>query len=95
MRIKPDILVPSAFTPNSDGRNDVLKPLPFGIKVFLYFSVYNRYGQLVFKTGRAGEGWDGTIQGMPQPSGTFVYMAEGIDYLGNKIFRKGTSVLMR
>lgn len=95
MRIKPDILVPSAFTPNSDGHNDVLRPLPFGIKEFVYFSVYNRYGQLVFKTARAGDGWDGTILGMPQPSGTFVYMAEGIDYLGNKVFRKGTSVLIR
>jgi gliding motility-associated-like protein len=95
MKIKPDIIVPSGFTPNNDGQNDVLRPLPFGIKEFKYFSVYNRYGQLVFKTNRAGEGWDGTIQGQPQPTGVFVYVAEGIDYLGNKIFRKGTSVLVR
>lgn len=95
MKIKPDIIVPSGFTPNSDGQNDVLRPLPFGIKEFKYFSVYNRYGQLVFKTSRTGEGWDGTIQGQPQPTGVVVYMTEGIDYLGNVIFRKGTSVLVR
>jgi gliding motility-associated-like protein len=95
MKIKPDIIVPSGFSPNNDEQNDVLRPLLFGIKEFLYFSVYNRYGQLVFKTSRTGEGWDGTIQGQPQPTGVFVYMAEGIDYLGNKIFRKGTSVLIR
>lgn len=95
MKIKPDILVPSAFTPNGDGLNDVLKPLLFGIKEFKYFSVYNRFGQLVFKTNNPGIGWDGTMKGEPQPIGVFVYITEGTDYLGNRIFRKGITTLIR
>lgn len=95
MKLKPDILVPSGFTPNGDGLNDVLKPLPFGIREFKYFCVYNRYGQLVFKSERLNAGWDGTFKGIPQLTGSFVYSTEGIDYLGNRIFRKGTCVLIR
>ncbi|MFT4154664.1 PKD domain-containing protein [Parafilimonas sp.] len=95
MKIAPDILVPSGFTPNSDNLNDLLKALPFGIKEFKFFNVYNRYGQLIFTTKQASKGWDGTLNGTPQGSGTYVYMTKGIDYLGNVIFRKGTVVLIR
>ena len=42
-----------------------------------------------------GKGWDGIFNGVNQPSGTYVYQTEGSDYLGNKIFRKGTVVLIR
>jgi gliding motility-associated-like protein len=91
----PDIFVPSAFTPNFDGRNDVIKPIPVGIAQFYYFRVFNRWGQTVFATTKAGEGWDGTINGTQQPTGTYVYTAQGKDYLGHIISRKGTLVLLR
>jgi len=45
-----EIYVHSAFTPNGDGKNDVLKAIPVGIKKFLYFSIYNRWGQRIFFT---------------------------------------------
>ena len=91
----PDIFVPSAFTPNGDGRNDVLKPIPVGIKTFDYFKVFNRWGQLVYVTGEVGKGWDGNVNGTRQQSGTYVYVTQGIDYTGKIIFRKGTVVLIR
>lgn len=91
----PDIFIPSGFTPNSDGRNDVLKPLPVGIKTFNYFRIYNRWGQMIYSTASAGTGWDGTLGGKEQATGTYVYMAQGIDYLGKTIFKKGTVVLIR
>lgn len=94
-RTPPDIFVPTGFTPNSDGRNDVLKPIPVGIQNFSYFRVYNRWGQLVYQTGTIGHGWDGTIRGMEQPTGTYVFVTEGIDYTGKRVQRKGTSVLIR
>ncbi len=91
----PDIFVPSGFTPNGDGRNDILKPIAVGLKSLNYFRVFNRWGQLLYTTTSVGEGWDGTVNGKEQATGTFVYMAEATDYLGKTIFRKGTVVLIR
>lgn len=91
----PDIFVPSAFTPNGDGKNDVLRPKLVGITQFRYFSVYNRWGQLVFTTNQPGKGWDGNFNGTKQPSDSYVYQAEGADFTGKLVFRKGTAVLIR
>ncbi len=94
-RNNPDILVPSGFTPNNDGKNDIIKAIPIGIKLFQYFNVYNRFGQLLYSSPEIGKGWDGNFGGTSQPAGTYVYTTQGIDYLGNVIFRKGTVVLIR
>jgi gliding motility-associated-like protein len=91
----PEIYVPSAFTANGDGMNDLLYAIPVGIKKFLYFSIYNRWGQLVFTTSNPAVGWDGKIQGVQQSSATFVWVAEAVDYFGNLIHRKGTVTLVR
>lgn len=91
----PDIFVPTAFTPNNDAKNDVLKAFPVGLKSFLYFRIYNRWGQLIFQTNNANIGWNGLINGLIQQNGAYVYTAEGIDYTGKPIFRKGTTVLIR
>jgi gliding motility-associated-like protein len=91
----PDIFIPSAFTPNQDGLNDILKPFPVGIQQFLYFTVYNRWGQVMYTSKEINKGWDGKFSGLPQPPGTYVFSAEGIDYLGKRILKKGTTVLIR
>ncbi len=91
----PDILVPTAFTPNGDERNDILRPVLIGISQFDFFCVYNRFGQLIYSTSERGVGWDGNFKGTKQPSGTYVYMTQGKDLKGNIIFRKGTAVLIR
>ncbi len=91
----PDIYVPNAFTPNDDGINDLLKPIPVGISKLNYFRVFNRNGQLVFQTSQAGQGWDGRINGDPAVVNTYVWEVKGIDYTGKTIFRKGTVVLIR
>lgn len=90
-----DIFVPSGFTPNGDGHNDRLKPIPIGIREFKYFVVYNRWGQRVFQTSDPNNGWDGTLNGQMQTTGAFVWMAAGVDYKGSLIQRKGTVLLIR
>ncbi|MEJ7682256.1 MAG: gliding motility-associated C-terminal domain-containing protein [Segetibacter sp.] len=90
-----DIFIPTAFTPNGDGKNDILKPVPVGIKAFDYFRIYNRWGQMVYSTSTFGNGWDGTVGGKEQATGTYVFMAQATDYLGKRIFKKGTIVLIR
>ncbi len=94
-KTQPDIFVPSGFTPNNDGRNDILKPIPVGITKLDFFSVYNRFGQLIYTTSEFGKGWDGNFSGSAQPSGTYVFIAQGVDFTGKVIFKKGTSVLVR
>jgi len=91
----PEIFVPSAFTPNGDGINDKISPIPVGIHNLNFFSIFNRLGQQLYTTSQIGEGWDGTYQGVNQPAGTYVYMVQGTNYLGIKVFNKGTIVLIR
>ena len=93
--LKSEIYVPSGFTPNGDGLNDVLRPKLIGIKTLKYFAIYNRYGELIYKSTKEDEGWDGKIKGLKQPIGTFVWIAEGLDYKDQTVFRKGTTVLIQ
>ena len=91
----PDILMPNAFSPNGDGKNDVLKPILIGMKKLDYFTVYNRFGQVVFTTSEKDRGWDGNIKGIKQDVGIYAIIAKGRDYLGNIVFKKGTVMLLR
>jgi gliding motility-associated-like protein len=89
------IFVPNAFTPNGDGINDVLKPILIGIKELKYFAVFNRWGQRIFYTASQGTGWNGSLNGNPTESGTYVWIAAAIDYNGRLIEKKGTAILIR
>jgi gliding motility-associated-like protein len=89
------ILVPTAFTPNNDGLNDVLKPVLIGMDRLDFFSIYNRYGQLIYTTSEMDNGWDGTVKGIQQNGGVYVFIAQGKDYIGKTVFKKGTVVLIR
>jgi gliding motility-associated-like protein len=91
----PELYVPTAFTPNSDGKNDVFKVIPTGVKSFGYLAVYNRWGQLLFRTTDQTKGWDGTFNGLKVDAGTFVYIVTAVDYKGRPMNQKGTFVLLR
>lgn len=93
--LRSDIYVPNAFTPNGDGRNDVLYVVPVGIKQFHYFILYDRWGNIVFRTANPSEGWNGMLAGVKKDPATFVWAASGIDFGGNMISRRGTLTLIR
>jgi hypothetical protein len=90
----PDIFVPNAFTPGGSS-NNLFRPIAVGLSSILYFRVYNRSGQLVFNTRIPGQGWDGNLDGVPQPAGGYVWEVRGVSYLGKPIFKKGVMVLVR
>lgn len=91
----PELYVPSAFSPNGDGLNETFYPFPVGIKSINYFKVFNRWGQLLFSSTTLFKGWDGKLQGVEQPSGVYVFMAQGIDKNGKVLTRQGTVTLIR
>jgi len=90
-----DLFVPSAFTPNNDGHNDVLRVIGPGVGQLVVFAVYDRWGRQVFLTKNAAVGWDGTMGGRALDAGTYVWMAEAVDIHGKMIQKKGTVVLIR
>jgi gliding motility-associated-like protein len=91
----PALYVPSAFSPNNDGHNDLFRFIAVGMRSVDFFQVYNRYGQLVYSSTNHNAGWDGTINGHHQPTGTYVWLIRGVDYNGLTISKKGTVSLIR
>jgi gliding motility-associated-like protein len=94
-KVDPDLYVPTGFSPNGDGLNDVLKPIVLGMKELKYFRVYNRWGILLFSTSQIGKGWDGTYKGKGQDPGAYVWMVEGTTFRNEKKFRKGSVILIK
>ncbi|MBS1919327.1 MAG: gliding motility-associated C-terminal domain-containing protein [Bacteroidetes bacterium] len=90
------IAVPTAFTPNGDGLNDFFWPHNALKADKLEFKVFNRWGQLVFQTSNWQQKWDGTINGVPQSAGVFVWFLSYTNRdTGKKVFQKGTVMLIR
>jgi len=90
-----DIFVPTGFTPNNDGHNDVLRVIGPGVGKLKAFAVFDRWGRQVFMTTNAALGWDGTLGGQAMPAGTYVWMVEAVDIHGKMIQKKGTVLLIR
>jgi gliding motility-associated-like protein len=91
----PTVFVPTAFTPNNDGLNDVLRPVAVGMKYIENFSIFNRWGDMVFTTTTNGHGWDGRVTGRNQGTNTYVWLVKAVDYMGKPYFLKGTVTLIR
>jgi gliding motility-associated-like protein len=90
-----EIMIPKSFTPNGDGINDILYPYLSGIKEFKYFKVYNRFNQLMFETKNHDVGWNGTLNGTPQPMAIYIWVAVGVALDGTTVERKGQVLLLR
>ena len=86
--------VPTAFSPNRDGLNDVFKPLLFGDITFYDFTVYNRWGEPVYRSTEPAKGWDGTYKGFLQPPGTYIWRCGYRFANGSTEVKSGTVVLI-
>jgi gliding motility-associated-like protein len=88
-----EIFVPDAFSPNSDGINDKVF-VRGSIKEFS-FSVFNRWGEIVFRTQNQSQGWDGSYRSKELDAGVFVYYLSGTDATGNSFNKKGNITLVK
>ena len=87
--------IPTGFTPNGDGLNDRLNVRVAGLITLTNFSIYNKWGELVFQTNKLNTGWDGIYKGVLQNTGSFVWLAEGKDINGKSIKDRGSFLLIR
>ncbi|MBS1525885.1 MAG: gliding motility-associated C-terminal domain-containing protein [Bacteroidetes bacterium] len=88
------VFVPNAFTPNGDGKNDILYVYSSAIKSIKFY-VYDQWGELIFTSLNQATGWDGTYKGAAEPVGVYVYYVEAIANDGQTLKKKGTVTLIR
>ena len=69
-----EVVLPSAFTPNGDGRNDIFLPLGVRYVKNMKIEIWNRWGQLVFSSEDPTKGWDGNYQGSPAQTGVYAFV---------------------
>jgi len=89
-----EVFVPSAFSPNGDGENDLECVYSDCMESFT-FTIYNRWGEKVFETSNTNICWDGTWKGKELNSAVFVYILEGYLINGVKVSQKGNVSLIR
>ena len=88
------VYVPSTFSPNRDGKNDVFVVSGFNIKEFSMI-IYNRWGNSIYESNNPFEGWDGTFQGNEVQEGNYVYIIHVITDAGGAYDRVGSVNLIR
>ena len=87
--------IPTGFTPNGDGLNDRLNVRVAGFITLSNFSIYNKWGELVFETSKLNTSWDGFYKGVLQNTGSFIWFAAGKDINGKSIKDRGSFTLIR
>lgn len=95
-----NLLLPTAFTPNNDGLNDVYYPIARGIRSIKRFVIFNRMGQKIFesvniKPNEISSGWNGYFKGQQADPGAYVYFLEAVCETGNIITKKDSFILIR
>jgi gliding motility-associated-like protein len=90
------VWIPNAFTPNGDGLNDKIKITCSGLQSLTNFTLYNRYGEMVYQQNTCNNsGWDGIYKGKAQSMSAFVYYWSGVNFKGKVVSGKGTVMLVR
>jgi len=87
--------IPNAFTPNNDANNDLFKPAINSEFLDYRLHIFNRGGQLIFKTTDYGIGWDGKFKGQQQPPGNYLYQLDFSSIEGKRFAYRGSVLLIR
>ena len=91
---KHEVFVPNVFSPNGDGKNDILKVYSTTLKS-MEFSIFNQWGEMIFRTTNINGGWDGTSKGKLQPGTVYIYVLKAVMIDNSIINKKGSVTLLR
>lgn len=91
---EPDLFVPTAFSPNGDGLNDIWFPVEYLARVD-DIRIFDRWGKLIFASRSAQDGWDGNFQGEASQEGAYTFVIGYVFPGGNRGRRAGTVTLLR
>jgi gliding motility-associated-like protein len=86
--------VPTAFSPNGDGVNDILFAHGAAVES-MNLKIYNRWGEKVFETNSLDKGWDGTYKGKPQEMDAYAYVLTATFIDGSTAQQQGNITLLR
>ena len=89
------IFLPTAFSPNGDGKNDTFKIVSNQSFKFFSMNIYNRWGELVYSNNDLYNGWDGKFKGTDQPTGVYIVYIKATPYTGNEINNMGSLTLIK
>jgi gliding motility-associated-like protein len=94
-KAEPILKIPTAFTPNADGLNDIFRIEEWANFTLSSLRIYNRWGEEVFQTSDIHDGWDGSYKGRQQGLGTFVFVVLGEDLQGKSLVLRGNVTVVR
>ena len=89
------LTIPTAFTPNGDGLNDVFSVFVYGEISNFEMYIYSMNQRLLFRTTSVRQAWDGTFKGVLQNHGPYYYIIRYKDNFNQSIERKGEFLLIR
>lgn len=97
IHVNPNTFIdlPTTFTPNGDGVNDIIYLRGWGIQEVVYFRIFNRWGELVFESTNIDHGWDGYYKGVLQNNDTYTYTARVKTFRNEYLDGRGHINLMR
>jgi gliding motility-associated-like protein len=97
IKVHPEtfITVPTTFTPNGDGVNDVIYAKGWGVKELIEFKIFNRWGELIFESNDMEVGWDGYYKGVLQNNDVYVYKIQALTWKDETQAIEGHINLMR
>lgn len=97
-RVATDVLpladIPTAFTPNGDGNNDILYVVGAGIEA-MNLKLFNRWGEKIFESNKQTDGWDGTYKGKQQEMDVYAFVLNITFIDGTTLYKKGNVTLIR
>jgi len=92
-----EIKIPTGFSPNGDGTNDIFRPVHYGIeKINIY--IYDTWGGLLYTeedTINNFKGWDGTVDGKSLENGNYIYQLEALSRNGIEYKKTGIFTILR
>ncbi|HEU4554218.1 MAG TPA: gliding motility-associated C-terminal domain-containing protein [Chitinophaga sp.] len=89
------LIMPTAFSPNGDGNNDVFRPKVYDNISRYHIRIFNRWGAVIYDGNNWQTGWDGTYKGAPQDQQTYIYICTYVDGRHRPQELKGTVTLVR